>query len=146
MPTLTPARALLAELDTAAVKHKLRVLPGLLQSARTEESLAKQALEDAKANVAHMEAALMAEIAEALDDKGKPRYSNIESRKAALERWKFERAECHGPVRGLVRAQATMDAAVVRRMSLDDEFAAARALARLLTAELNLLADEANEH
>lgn len=139
MPDLSPARAILHELETTAIKQRLKVLPDLLQAARTDEMLARQELDNAKTALATVEARLMADIANAVDDKGKPKYSNAELRAAALTTAKAADKEARSSMEWVRNAQHVLDSVGIRKQTLLDDLSTVKTRGRIVAAELDML-------
>lgn len=146
MPTITPARQILQELETTAIKAKLRALPDWLKAARMEEAVVRQRVADLQRQMDGIEGELTLHVAEERDEKDKPRYSNAELRSAAVARKMVQHDE-YLRLRGESRiAQTTLDNAAIRVRQLDEEFSAARVIARIVAGELAVLAgDDTND-
>lgn len=123
------------------VVNLLHDLPAAIRQQQEVVANLRRQAEDAKAELETAEALLMAEIAEAVDPKsGKPAYPNDTARKAELvKRRQFDPAR----VRAASQARELESALASAQADLDllvNRFAAARKLADLTVARLNLLA------
>lgn len=123
------------------VVNLLHDLPGTIRTQQETVSTLRQQLEDARAELETAEALLMVTITEAVDPKsGKAAYPNDTARKAELaKRRQFDPAYATAASR-VRELESALASAQVDLDLLLNRFAAARKLADLTAARLNLLA------
>jgi gamma-glutamylcyclotransferase (GGCT)/AIG2-like uncharacterized protein YtfP len=132
--------AVTAELEVDRMLGKLHEYPALIRAQQDVVSECRRRVEEAKSAVDLARAVVAAAVLSETDGNGKPRYSNDKTREAEITRRLASDPEYQAALANLRAAQEEGDAAQFELDRLFNEFAAARAAARVLAAKMNLLA------
>lgn len=133
---------ILAQYNTAQLRERLQQLPTELATAKGELRTAREAAQAAQQRRAEIEAELAMQIATAIGDNGKPAYSNAETRAAALITARRDSGDYRAWDISVRLRESDVAVAQDEVARLQDEFQALRYVARLVTAELAVLADD----
>lgn len=142
------------QFDTSSIKNNLQKLPGDISAIKRklgekqgEHKNAQQLVAEAQQELEAVEAGLMIDISDEVDDKGKKKFSNDTARKGELQRRKtmdHEWAIASIAVKEAeqkvfeIEMESRQDRTEMKR--LEDMFAATLAIAELTAAELIALA------
>jgi multidrug efflux pump subunit AcrA (membrane-fusion protein) len=136
------AAQILEQYETAGLKLKLCNYPALIRAAKSKVAEARKSVDEARADRDVAEAELLLEVSATLDEKGKPRYPNVEARNAELTRRKACDEDYQAAERAWKEAEWALAEAQGALDQLVDEFKAVRYVTRLVTAEITLLAED----
>lgn len=137
------AEEFLSELNTEYIKRQLMEFPGKIVAKKAEARKLREAVSEADQGRAMLEAMLTTDIADEVDpNTGKARYSNEKARAAELMKRKVESVEYQEARKEARRAQFALSGAEDELAALVDKFKAMRYVARLVSAELELLAGD----
>lgn len=132
---------LLAQYETGAIRQALRTLPARIAEARHVVDVHRARVDEAQDRAGLAEAELVLAIAAETNGAGKPVYSNVEMRTAELVRRRADENEWT-EVNDILRSErANLERAQTHLDELIDLFRAYRVVARLIAAELALLAE-----
>lgn len=144
---MTKAERILAQLDTAGLKQRLLQYPVAIQEQRAAVRKAKEELTRAEGERDFLEAEMTAEISAAVNEAGKPMYSNDKARAAELVRQKAANPEYQSVARAAQAAEYRFNEAQDELYRLQDEFRSVRDIVRLVAQEISLwTVDEAEEN
>lgn len=130
------------EQDTGAGDMSKRILefPTKIREQQKIVRVAKEVYDDAKGNLSQAEAAIVSDIAGTLDDKGKPKFSNAESRKAEFEKRGRTDPDYQAALQAFDIAEEKYSSAQFDLQLLQDEFAAHRTVGDILAGRLKMMA------
>ena len=134
---------LLGDFNTRNIKTKLIELPALIRASKQTVNEARQEADAANTDRQTEEANLLVDILAEVDAKGKPVFSNAESRAAELTRQKANPRNDDYQVAAEAARSADMawKDAQADLERLIDEYKSYRYIARLTAAEMELIAD-----
>ncbi len=130
--------------NTENLRHSLAQYPGRIYDARQAVNRARKTLKDAELERDTLEAELVLLISIETDEKGKPRYSNQQTRDAELLRRKASDPGYIEAAGRVVEAEAEWNAAQDALQMLLDEYQSARIVARLIAGELGVISSLAD--
>ena len=134
---------ILSELNTDHIKRQLQEFPDRIVSKKAEARLLREDAKDADRERAMLEAVMASEISDERNvDTGKPRFSNDKAREAELMKRKGESADYQSARLVARHAQFALSGVEDELEALADKFRAMRYVARLVSAELELLAGD----
>jgi hypothetical protein len=125
--------------DIATQKLRLLGLPAALHEARQALRAAQDAVTALKGAVADAEAEMLMEVTAATDEAGKVKFTNEATRKAEVRRRLGSDPLHRDRAKALADAETDAFSAQLAVQRLEDEHRAARAVADLTIAEIELL-------
>lgn len=134
------AQDILLTYNTVLIKDKLLGFPANLRTLRTKVAQARQAQKDAALVVAAAEAELMFSVAEETNALGKPKYSNAETRAAALAVKRSTDPNLITADAKLRVAEMDLSEAESELQQAQDEYRSYRIVAGIVTQEIALVA------
>jgi hypothetical protein len=143
--TQSAAQSIIAAYNTDNIRAFLLDMPERIQQAKEAYNAARRASVDADNERKAAEADLAMAIAAETDDKGKAKYGNVEARTAELTRRKVRDRNPEGYYKAHLaarNAEAAADTALTEYERQCDRFKSYRYIARLIAAEILLLADD----
>jgi hypothetical protein len=129
----------LSQFDSSNIKEQLLAYPERIKEQKLVVSQKRQALKDAELTVKEVEAGLVMEIASEVNENGKAKFSNAESRNAELLARKKVSAEFNFAESDRRNAEADLEEAQAELEQLQDKFKAYRYIARLTAEELAVI-------
>lgn len=135
------ATYILAAYNTENLRHSLAEYPRRIYEARQAVNQARKAYKDAELERATIEAEMVLLIAGETDPRGKPMYSNAETRAAELTRRKATDPKYLDAAAKVAEAETELNEAQDHLQMLLDEYQAARIVARLLAAEISMIGE-----
>jgi len=138
------AEAILAAYNTENLRASLERYPQRIFDARQAVNQARRTLKDAEMERDAMEAELVLLISIETDEKGKPKFSNQQTRDAELMRRKAKAVGYIVLANKVAEAEADLNQAQDTLQMLLDEYQSARIVARLIAAEMSIIGELAD--
>lgn len=136
---LQKAYAVLNQFDTTNLKEQLLAYPERIKEQKLIVSQKRQVLKDAELSVKEAEAVLVMEIASEVNENGKAKFSNAESRNAELLARKKVSAEFNFAESDRRNAEVDLEEAQAELERVCDEYKSYRYIARLTAEELAVI-------
>lgn len=136
---VSAADEILSAYNTENLRRSLAQYPGRIYDARQAVNQARKALKDAEFERDMAQAEIVFFVSIETDEKGKPKYTNVQMRDAEITRRKAADPIYAAAAGKVAKAEAKWVTAQDALQMLLDEYQSARIVARLITGELGVI-------